>query len=1418
MKPIFMRCMVVLASMLFLVGCPIGLQPRLVVQPGSLTLNETKLSDHFSITNSGNGTLQWTVTSHVPWLLLSLEEGIQKSSVSGETATNVLVRVHLIKDELPPEIEDSLRTELTVESNGGNEIISVAVTRQITPELSVEPATVDFGDVETEKTVELVNRGRATLLWNVTVPASIGWLTITPTSGTISGTGAQAMTLTVNRSKLAPSTVPYTASIDIDSNGGKKTITISVLATAFTASPLTLDFGLLREPSTQSVIVKTFSRDPVILTCTVTLKADVNWLSVEPRQIEITKSRPGELRVSANPVGLAPGLYTGSVVVSHAGTGRVVPVAVTMEVGQPITFRVEPPAVDFGDIRVPTQKKVLLVNESAQTVDWRFEKPTSATWLSATPDSGVLEGSAEVTLTINPLNVKIGPLSANVTFWAGGSSQIVRVTANRIADPIPDKLEVEPRERDFGALLNKMEINLWNEGPSRINWTIDTTTLPQWLRVDPSSGFVEGAITQTVQLTVDRSVAPDQRSFSHMLRIQPSGAGDLQPVEVVIKAQQRMFPDIAVEGDGVDAEGTPFLLIDIGQDTRSFIIRNNGKADLNWNVNQQNKPAWITAISPLQGLVAPGRQISVAVTTNRSGLDQFGGVYKLPIESNDPDTSIVLVEVQVRVPFTITIGTSPNQLNFGRNLSTLDFAVANFGDPGWPLDFVITTNQPDWVFVEPSRGRSIGRSSGVDKDWRVISVAIDRERISGTGASARLIVSAENVPPNAAPVTPVEVQISVDVAELTIETALPRFRPPSLLRFNMLLRDSRQRVFPDFLDNLLDNRTLSRIGGINVDILEDSMPIDLSETTVLIKKDETLSFSVLIILDFSASMAEAAQDLVDDGQLNPGTLKPLEALYIETVGAMLDAFPSHYKVALAVFNERRPFWESNLRIIRGAPTGYSLKDSYESFTSNKAIQRYRLTNMDVRDAGATPLYSSLLEGTLHLYYLDSTLPDFDATANRILIPITDGRRTTPPGELTELLDVLEATRIRVFPIGWGKNVYANPLIQMSTKSGGHYYATRNKVVPGAVDLDGNPLTIPIKANLLDRCRPNPDDPNIASVPKDLSAHVVISYPTLNEEEAVEIQTRVEVTTVLPSVKETAIFKQVPALSFANDVRLGQIGMRTNGIKPDGSATVTFYADYMPRSITRLVFELETDPIVDWIPVLVPMEQGGLVADWELSRVGNRVTLQSGTGRPLTYGDYGNLFDVNVTGAGATFDLKVTTIEPVITGHPDSKYFTIPQKITVTGTPSGAVSFPNPDFVFTPPALSEISNIFNIGSLELLPLEDENLRIQIRNIGGEHLPTNAALYWKLQSTQGYLPGTRPATVEFVYNGPEPVGTEYYLIYDADECLIVPTNIYDDMGNLIAEPGVYSIEFYIDVYYGSLGYEFSHGPYYLRFEIP
>ena len=1344
--------------------------------------------------------MRFTAETQTPWLQLSQKTvpTEKASSLEGTATTSspFFLQVDVVSSQLPN--DPTPKGEILISSNGGDKTVKVAVTREYAPLLAVSPQSIDFGQDLVEQILTITNQGNAPLEWQIAVPANAPWLSATPLTGTVPVFGGQStVTVRVDRNAVTGRPDPYTAVLGVSSNGGSALVNVSVRVPYLRVAPTAIDFGRIRQDTTRALSLVNQSAAPVTFNVAARTTDGGSWLTVGQSSVTVPARATGVVNVTAVVASLAPGAFAGTVTVSVPGGELFQEIPVTLTYSR---FDVTPLALDFGEISSAAQNTVTLTNLGPVEVPWSAQNVSGASWLTVTPTAGTLAGgaSADLTVSINPAQVDPGTYMADLRINADNGFDTVKVSFRR---PRPAALRVAPTDISLGDVRAEEIVAVWNDGVGTVNWTVDTSGFPNWLTLDgPTSGTLSGAVTQTFQLRVDRGQVPSgETSFSHTFFV--NATGDFEgKVAVTVSGTVPKYPVFQIIGEGTDVNGTPFINLAIAEDTQAFTILNSGSGDLTWRISpNQTIPSWITSINPQQGQVRAGRQQTVAVTVDRSNLGREGATYDLVLESNDPIRSQLILEVQVRVPYRMVIGVRPSRLALGRYENTAIVEVANLGDPGETLQFEVESTRPGWLFVEPRYGQSIGVPAGIVPDWRQLDVSIDRSRVSSTSAVGKLIVRAINVPPDALPVEPVIIEISVDVADLTIETALPMLRPPSLVRMNLLMRDSAFRPFPFLEDDPNDPRILYPAINLEPSITEDNQPVERSETSIFVKKDEQLSFNVLIMLDFSGSMREAAEALVADGQLTPPTgVDPLTALYQQCVSELINELPAQCKVAIGVFNERRPYYIDPLRIIYGAPAASASWLASEAFVKDKAVLQYRLQHLDVADNGATQLLPAVLSGAVTLYNVDRGrhyIP-FDSGDESILILISDGRRTTPPGELGPVRDFLEASRIRVFSVGWGNEVLANTLVRMSSGIGGHYYSTENRR-----NTDGTKT--PLVSELLRWCRTDPANPVAASsIPKDLRSHVTLQYVSLNESPTAKMGLTMKVTDRTPSIAGSIEVNDVPYKAYADDVRLGQIGMKSEGLVTGGMTVVTVYMDYAPRNISRLRFTISVEdaPGATASIQVAPATEGGLLANWTGTPVvGSSFLMTAPAGRTLQYGDWGPLFNILVTGATAPFKVRLSVDEPVIDSSPDGKYFTYPDTIRVTETPFRAPSLPLPFVTLAPDEFTDVENtIIDLDSLT------EPAVLNVFNKGGSHLPTDVQLYWTLRQGARSLPGTN-------------VGIFQYAPIDEQASGLTenPTPFTVSADRAQTTPGTYSGEFYLDYNYGSIRITGIYGPIWFRY---
>ena len=1075
--------------------------------------------------------------------------------------------------------------------------------------------------------------------------------------------------------------------------------------------------------------------------------------------------------VTADPSGLAPGTAEGTLVITDTSTNYSLDVAVSISVA-PLT--VSPLSIDFGTLPLgATDTDTLtLTSVAGADVAWAIVIPESAAdWLSVSAASGTAPANSTVTFTADPRNVDPGAYSTTVAVQYPGSEQLVTVSMEA---PRPPEFVVQPGSIDLRSQRSDELVAIWNAGIGNVQWRIDTASFPVWLTLEPEdpanlsgtvlSGTVTGDETDALVLRVYRDLAEpeSQIDFSYTMQFTSTIDGVATRTDVPVHMSRPLVPAMTVTADDVDNYGEAFVSFAVDEEERSFTIANTGTGVLIWSIDTSDLETWIQEVKPSQGQLDAGAEVTVAVTVDRTGLSYGSHQDTLPIASNDPDNELVPMGVEVAVEAVIEIGTLGGPIALLGSQTATSFEVANIGDPGTELNFLVSSNK-EWLSVYPETGKSIGTASPI-KDWQIISVAVDRAQLQGADASGKLIITAvtteDGVTVPDTEVEAVEMTVSVNVSPLSIEAAAPRTRIPSLFRSVMLLRNIQDRAIA-----VPDSTLPSVLSGLS--LLEGDSVVEMNETQALVLPGSVTRGNVMILLDYSESMAEAAA-MVSDTSVS-GAADPLQTLYEQTVTHLIDEMPSNYRVALGVFSDR--VYQAG-DIGGDLPYVRTITGTGPVFTDDKAELQSRLSSISVEVHGATALLPAIVEAAWTVAAQDSYLA-FDDADVRALVCVTDGRLTTPPGEVTEVGDYLAALQVRPLFIGWGNNVLANPLIVLSDSAGGHYYATQGEIT-GERNAFGVYERIPVVSELFDWCELDGTDACDDSVGHDLDSQVLLSYVSLNESETVDVEVRLnfndpndQVSSCLTEqgdISGSIIHSQIPYLSVAGDPRMGQLKMRTTGgIQADGTAVVEVAADYIPRDVNsitfRFQFTLEDDLTADIaLPELriLPSTEDGICpldsfTSSGLSVVSSGVgeatvyelTIASQDGSPWPYGAFGDMFvftfdranDPDVLGGTVSVDepfavhMDVTSPE-YSASNPECKFFTHPTAMVVDPEEDFlATSFPWPPSFTSPDAsLVSVSPVtFDLGTTV------NETELEIWNLGGSVQP-----HWIQYATLGSYP--------------------------------------------------------------------------------
>jgi hypothetical protein len=164
------------------------------------------------IRNTGKGELTWNIVEDLAWLSVNPNTGKTTSEVSTVTIT---VDRSLIT-------EDRKTGMFIINSNSGSRTVNVSVSKASSV-LSVTPTTLDFGETETEKSINVFNAGVGTLSYVATTAQS--WITFENGASSLT-TDTKIIKVTVNRAGLSPNN--YTGDVVINSNSNSTTVPVSM--------------------------------------------------------------------------------------------------------------------------------------------------------------------------------------------------------------------------------------------------------------------------------------------------------------------------------------------------------------------------------------------------------------------------------------------------------------------------------------------------------------------------------------------------------------------------------------------------------------------------------------------------------------------------------------------------------------------------------------------------------------------------------------------------------------------------------------------------------------------------------------------------------------------------------------------------------------------------------------------------------------------------------------------------------------------------------------------------------------------------------------------------------------------------------------------------------------------------------------
>ncbi len=383
----------------------------------------------------------------------------------------------------------------------------------------------------------LVSTSGGSLTVNATASTNSGggWLSVSPTPGSIMAQSAAPATFSVAVNPAGLATGTYNGAITITAASGAvnspSQIAVSLAVTS--ASQLAVSPGSLSfvyqiggaAPAGQTLSISS-SGSPLSFTAPATTSTGGPWLLASPA----SGTTPGAVTVSVNPAGLSAGTYNGAVTVTASGaTGSPATIAVTLTVSSNPPLTISPASLQF-NFQIggaPPVNQVLSVSSGEASVSF-FASPATNSgggWLVAS-SSGVTPSGFNV--AVNPTGLAAGTYTGSVTITASGVSngpQVIPVTFTVSNSAL---LNVSSTSLAFNVQNGvpppgTQTLTLSSTGAA-LPFTVSSATTAggPWLLVGPLSGTTPGNVI--VGVNAD-SLAPGTYAGSITVASATSGNG-----------------------------------------------------------------------------------------------------------------------------------------------------------------------------------------------------------------------------------------------------------------------------------------------------------------------------------------------------------------------------------------------------------------------------------------------------------------------------------------------------------------------------------------------------------------------------------------------------------------------------------------------------------------------------------------------------------------------------------------------------------------------------------------------------------------------------------------------------------------------------------------------------------------------------
>lgn len=578
------------------------------------------------------------------------------------------------------------------------------------------------------------------------------WLAVTPAAGITPANvcisaapqglplGNYSGTVTITGATATPLTIPVTLAV---ANGPLLSINPQSLS-------FVLEVGASLPPSQSVSVTSDVPSTGVPLAASALTDSGVNWLAVSPAQ----SSTPGTFSVSIKPVTLAPGVYTGSVVItSSTASNSPVKIPVTLTVPD-IRLSVLPALLAFNYQIGCTAPGPLSLALSSKAVDGSsfsvgFNAAAASAggngrWIGIDSQAGTTPGNINV--SVNTSGISAGTYSGSVTVASATASNSPQVVPVLLIASSPG-LSLNPGSLTFNYQMGTGGLSPSSLSISSCGAPLDfkmSTPQASWLSIDTLSGTTPAS----ANISVNASNL-SKGTYQTTITISSAAAGSSQniPVTLIVRDSPTLIASPSSLSfyyeQGFPAPSPQTLSVSAGNTNFAASVSTAfGGQWLSFSSGGGTTPASLN-VTVLPGGLAPGTYTGTISIASASA-------------SNSP----------VNIPVTLTVAkaghlsASPASLSFEAQAGSpiSEGQTITVSSTGSQLGFETSFNGGGWVSLSPTPHGSTGTVNGetgeVTSAPALVSVsAITTGLAAGTYSGTITITPDSGAPATSIPVT-----------------------------------------------------------------------------------------------------------------------------------------------------------------------------------------------------------------------------------------------------------------------------------------------------------------------------------------------------------------------------------------------------------------------------------------------------------------------------------------------------------------------------------------------------------------------------------------------------------------------------------------------------------------------------------------